>query len=143
MTLKQLEAFYWAATAVSFQMAADHLHISLSALSKRIAELEAHFGRELFDRSTHRASLTAAGRRLLAMARQLLQISRAVDAAPAEETGLVGHCAFGVVELAALSWLPDFIAPTNRKHPNLSLEPFVYLGASLDRRLHEGELDFA
>lgn len=143
MTLKQLEAFYWAATAVSFQMAADHLHISLSALSKRIAELEAHFGCELFDRSTHRASLTAAGRRLLPMARQMLEMSDDIDAALTDEAGIVGHCRFGVGELAALSWLPDFIAHTNRKHPNLTLEPFVDLGASLERRLHEGELDFA
>ncbi|CPJ43778.1 LysR family transcriptional regulator [Bordetella pertussis] len=72
MTLKQLEAFYWAATCASFAVAADRLHLSLSSLSKRIAELESALGLDLFDRSGHRAVLTAAGERLLPQARDLL-----------------------------------------------------------------------
>lgn len=143
MTFKQLQAFYWAATAVSFQMAADHLHISLSALSKRVGELEVHFGRPLFDRSGHRASLTAAGQRLLPLATNILKMSHEIDSLLADDAGMIGHCRFGVGELAALTWLPDFIAYTNRKHPDLTLEPCVDLGSSLERRLHDGELDFA
>lgn len=143
MTLKQLEAFYWAATAVSFQTAAHHLHISLSALSKRIGELEAYFGRSLFDRSGHRAVLTSAGRRLLPLATRMLQMGHEIDGLLAEDTGMTGHCRFGVGELAALTWLPDFIAHVSREYPNLALEPCVDLGASLERRLQEGELDFA
>lgn len=50
MTLKQLEAFYWAATCVNFTVAAERVHLSVSSLSKRIAELEASLGVELFDR---------------------------------------------------------------------------------------------
>ena len=45
MTLKQLEAFYWAATCASFAVAAERLHLSVSSLSKRIAELEEALGR--------------------------------------------------------------------------------------------------
>ena len=55
MTLKQLEAFYWAATCASFAVAAERLHLSVSSLSKRIAELEA-LGQLLFDRSGHKAA---------------------------------------------------------------------------------------
>lgn len=143
MTLKQLEAFYWAATAINFQVAADHLHISLSALSKRVAELETHFGRALFDRSGHRAVLTSAGRQLLPMATRLLKMSHEIDSLLADEAGLVGHCRFGVGELAALTWLSDFIAQAGQRFPNVTLEPCVDLGSSLERRLREGELDFA
>lgn len=143
MTLKQLEAFYWAATAISFQMAADHLHISLSALSKRIGELETHFGQALFDRSGHRALLTDAGQRLLPLAAQILKMGHEIDNLLADDAGMIGHCRFGVGELAALTWLPDFIAHINHKHPNLTLEPCVDLGSSLERRLLSGQLDFA
>ncbi len=143
MTLKQLEAFYWAATTISFQMAADHLHISLSALSKRIGELEAHFGQALFDRSGHRALLTDAGQRLLPLAAQMLKMGHEIDNLLADDAGMIGHCRFGVGELAALTWLPDFIAHINHKHPNLTLEPCVDLGSSLERRLVKGQLDFA
>ncbi|SUP85622.1 LysR family substrate-binding transcriptional regulator [Yersinia pseudotuberculosis] len=51
MTLKQLEAFYWAARCSNFSIAAERLHISISSLSKRIVELEASLGCTLFDRS--------------------------------------------------------------------------------------------
>ncbi|MGU4703868.1 LysR family transcriptional regulator, partial [Burkholderia cepacia] len=39
-TLKQLDAFYWAATCANFSTAAQRLHLSVSSLSKRINELE-------------------------------------------------------------------------------------------------------
>ena len=61
MTLKQLEAFYWAASAASFLVAAQRLHVSQSTLSKRIAELESQLRAPLFDRSGHRARLSASG----------------------------------------------------------------------------------
>ncbi|WP_348752274.1 LysR family transcriptional regulator, partial [uncultured Aquincola sp.] len=73
MTLKQLEAFYWAATCSSFAMAAERVHLSVSSLSKRIAELEASLGQPLFDRSGRQAALTEAGQRLLPQAGALLQ----------------------------------------------------------------------
>jgi len=41
MTLKQLEAFYLAATLGSFALAAQRVHVTQSSLSKRIAEMEA------------------------------------------------------------------------------------------------------
>src|SRR5574337_1527080 len=64
-SIKQLEAFWWAATCANFATAAQRVHLSVSSLSKRIAELEAALGQTLFDRSGHRAVLTEAGERLL------------------------------------------------------------------------------
>jgi DNA-binding transcriptional LysR family regulator len=74
MTLKQLEAFYLAATLGSFALAAQRVHVTQSSLSKRIAELEDSIGAELFDRSTQRARLTEAGNRLMPMAAQMLEL---------------------------------------------------------------------
>jgi DNA-binding transcriptional LysR family regulator len=65
MTLKQLEAFYWAATCLNFSVAAERVHLSVSSLSKRIAELEASLGVQLFDRSGRAAELTPQGEQLL------------------------------------------------------------------------------
>jgi DNA-binding transcriptional LysR family regulator len=64
MTLKQLEAFYWAATCLNFSVAAERVHLSVSSLSKRIAELEASLGVQLFDRSGRAAELTPQGEQL-------------------------------------------------------------------------------
>jgi hypothetical protein len=73
MTLKQLEAFYWAATCLNFSVAAERVHLSVSSLSKRIAELEASLGVQLFDRSGRAAELTPQGEQLLPRIRELLQ----------------------------------------------------------------------
>lgn len=143
MTLKQLEAFYWAASAASFLVASQRLHVSQSSLSKRIAELETQLKTPLFDRSGHRATLTGAGQQLLPMARRMLGLADDMRALALQGGGVRGHCRFGVGELAALTWLPDLVAHTRADHPDLVLEPQVDLGAALEQRLESGELDFA
>ena len=90
MTLKQLEAFYWAATCSSFAMAAERVHLSVSSLSKRIAELEASLGQVLFDRAGHRAALTEAGTRLLPLAGGLLQQADRLQQEMGSTAGLRG-----------------------------------------------------
>ncbi|MDB5629624.1 MAG: transcriptional regulator, LysR family, partial [Tardiphaga sp.] len=64
MTLKQLEAFYFAATLGSFVLAAQRVHVTQSSLSKRIAELEEWMGVALFARVAKRVHLTEAGHRI-------------------------------------------------------------------------------
>src|SRR5258706_1301114 len=59
----------------SFAAAAEALHRVPSAITYSIRQLEEGLGIELFDRSGHRAVLTAAGRELLAEGRRLLQVA--------------------------------------------------------------------
>src|SRR5699024_129783 len=58
----------------SLQAAADHLHISQPAASKRLANLEQQLGRRLFDRIGRRLELTEAGSAYLPHARELLAV---------------------------------------------------------------------
>jgi len=143
MTFKQLEAFYAAALASSFAAAATQLHLSQSSLSKRLGELEADLGKPLFDRSGHRSVLTPAGEALLPMARDMLQAARHARETIGADTGLQGVCRFGMGELAAVTWLPRFVARCRRDFPELRLEPHVDVGQSLERQVEAGELDFA
>ncbi len=143
MTLKQLEAFYWAATCASFAVAAERVHLSVSSLSKRITELEETLGQTLFDRSGHKAVLTDAGQRLVPQARDLLAAADQIRASLAETPGLRGRCRFGVGELTALTWLPRLIGVVRAAYPDLVLEPYVDIGQVLEQRVADGELDFA
>lgn len=143
MTLKQLEAFYWAATLASFSLAANRLHLSQSSLSKRIGELETQLGKPLFDRSGHRAVLSQAGLTLLPLARRLLRSADEVLEIMTDTVQMQGMCRFGMGELAALSWLPQFVARARERYPKLVLEPHVDLGRALEERVESGELDFA
>lgn len=143
MTLKQLEAFYWAATCSTFAAAAERVHVSVSSLSKRVVELEMSLGQTLFDRSGHRAVLTDAGTRLLPLAGDLLQQADRLRQEVGDATGLRGPCRIGVGELTALTWLPRLINAIGNKHPKLQVSVHVDIGAALSERLDRGELDVA
>ncbi len=59
--LTALESFTAVAHRLSFVAASDELGVSASALSRRIAQLEASLGTRLFHRTTRKVSLTEAG----------------------------------------------------------------------------------
>lgn len=143
MTLKQIEAFYWAATLASFSLAAERLCLSQSSLSKRLGELETHLGKALFDRSGHRAVLTTAGQTLLPQARKLLRAADEVRETMSDGVAVRGVCRFGLGELSALTWLPRFVGRARERFPALLLEPHVDMGRALEERVEGGELDFA
>lgn len=142
-SFKQLEAFWWAANSINFVAAAQQLHLSVSSLSKRIAELESALGKQLFDRAGHRAVLTDAGRQLLPSALGMLNAMSALTQTMADARALTGHCRFGVGDLSALTWLPAFIRASRAAHPDLEFDITVDVGGELERRLADGDLDFA
>lgn len=65
--LEGIEVFVAAARARSFRAVARDLALSPSAVSRRIASLEAFLGVSLFDRADQTQTLSAAGRRYLTM----------------------------------------------------------------------------
>lgn len=64
----------------SYAAAAEELHRVSSALSYQVLKLESDLGVKVFDRSGHRAVLTATGRLLLEEGRQLLRAAQALEA---------------------------------------------------------------
>ncbi|WP_313370472.1 LysR family transcriptional regulator [Achromobacter animicus] len=143
MTLKQLEAFYWAATCKNFAIAANRLNISVSSLSKRIGELESSIGAELFSRSARSATLTALGEQLVPHAKDLLRNADQFMQQASNNLSYSGRCRFGAGELTSLTWMSQLIEVIQGAHPNLLVEPFVGVGELVERGLEEGELDFA
>lgn len=146
MTLKQLEAFYWAATLGNFASAAERLFITQSSLSKRISDLEEDLNCELFDRSGQKSVLTDAGHTLLKSARTMLDLSENIRAdvhQAALHSPLSGVCRFGISELSATTWFPAFVERMRHTFPRLALEPRVILTRKLEHQVERGEIDFA
>jgi DNA-binding transcriptional LysR family regulator len=73
VTFEQLRTFIASADAGSFSAAARRLHRAQSVVSQTVANLEAHLGVKLFDRSHRSPALTEQGRALLASARAVMQ----------------------------------------------------------------------
>jgi LysR family glycine cleavage system transcriptional activator len=63
-SVRHLQVFCVAARHLSFKLAARQLHLTPSAVSHRIRELESSLGIELFERRTRSVELTEAGRTL-------------------------------------------------------------------------------
>ncbi len=72
MNFSDLQAFVSVARNASFSRAAEQLHLSQPAVSKRIATLESQLNAPLFDRIGRSILLTAAGQALLTHAQQIL-----------------------------------------------------------------------
>jgi DNA-binding transcriptional LysR family regulator len=143
MTLKQLQAFYWAAKLGSFSIAADRLSISQSSLSKRIAELESNLGKVLFERSARRATLTIEGELALAHTRQMLDIESALRQ-QLDTAGLIqGTLRMGIGELSAATWFPKFMQRAALSHPDLNIQPLVSQARSMEAQVERGTLDCA
>ena len=62
MNLKSIRYFITLAHCLNFTQAANHYHITQTAMSRYIASLEAQLGVKLFDRSSRSVSLTDAGK---------------------------------------------------------------------------------
>ena len=73
VTLRQLRALVALVRTGSFTQAAASLHVTQSALSGQIKELEQALGVRLVERSTRRIGLTEAGRGFYPLVDKILQ----------------------------------------------------------------------
>lgn len=141
LTFKQVEALYWVARSGSFAAAADRLHTTQSAVSKRIAELEDLLGVALFDRTRRTARLTEKAREIVALGEELLNVRERLLMAAGREAVTIRHFRLGVTELIALTWLPRLVEILRAEYPNVEVQPEIDLSASLYEKLMRGALD--
>jgi DNA-binding transcriptional LysR family regulator len=141
VTLKQVEAFYWASILGSFEAAAEKLNTAQSTISKRIQELEVQSRVMLFDRSKRSVRLTMKGQELLVHAEEMLNKRNAMLGALLNTEAFAGRFCFGVTELIAATWLPHLIARIMDKYPNLILTYEVDLTMNLYERLSNFQVD--
>jgi len=144
-TLKHLRYFTAAAEAGSVTGASELCHVSQPSVSAAIAHLEDVFGVQLFIR--HHAqglSLTPAGRRLCAAARELLthadELSQ--DAAGLAE-GLSGDLDVGCFVTFAPFVLPGLLRVLAGEHPAIRVRPHEDDLRALPEGLRRGRYEIA
>ncbi|BDB26905.1 LysR family transcriptional regulator [Cupriavidus sp. P-10] len=141
MTFKQLEAVYWVVQLGGFAQAANKMHTTQSAVSKRVQELEALFETPLFDRSLRSARLTEKGEEMFLLAKRLLeQRDAAVEQFQRPEV-LERHVRIGVTELTAMTWLPRLVSAIQASYPRVIIEPHVDVSVVLRDKLLADEVD--
>ena len=122
VTIRQLRAFVLVVQKGSFTSAAHAMHLTQSALSLLMRDLEAALGTRLIDRTTRRASATAVGQELYVHAQRILgDLEHAVgnvDKLVAKQRGRVVMAA--PLNLSS-TFLPPILASFRRQHPGVDL----------------------
>jgi LysR family glycine cleavage system transcriptional activator len=118
--LARLRAFEAAARLQSFTLAAQELHLTASAISHQMRDLEKYFGRALFERRHRQVQTTLEGQRLF---ESLDRLFTALEASCAE-VRLASHDAVLAVHCApslALKWLGPSLPLFVAQHPGINI----------------------
>ncbi|MCZ4323903.1 LysR family transcriptional regulator [Pseudomonas anguilliseptica] len=123
MDLATLNAFIAIAELGSFSEAAERLHLTQPAVSKRIASLEQQLNVRLFDRLGREVSLTEAGRALLPRAYQILNVLDDTRRALTNLNGEIsGRLTLATSHHIGLHRLPPLLRAFTRAHPQVALD---------------------
>jgi LysR family glycine cleavage system transcriptional activator len=120
-SLDLLKGFEAAARLLSFTKAGEELHLTQSAVSRQIQDLEDQLGVPLFQRRHRALVLTEAGQQLFSAAAQVLATMRAVTDRVRASSG--GRRVLSVTTMASFAalWLVPRLAVFARDHPGIDV----------------------
>ncbi|MBY6032453.1 LysR family transcriptional regulator [Marinobacter daepoensis] len=122
MDSNALKAFLTIVDQGSFSEAAEILHLTQPAISKRLASLEAQLGTRLIERSNREIRLTEAGTRLFPHARKILdEIHNARLALSTNPDRIEGELHAIASHHIGLHHLPNWLRRYRREHPQVDL----------------------
>jgi DNA-binding transcriptional LysR family regulator len=140
--LTSLELFVAVAECGNLTRAAERQHLAVSAVSKRVGELEALTGTPLLVRQPRGVSLTPAGQSLLHHARQMLQLVQRMDAELHEYAGgLRGHIRLHAVASALIQFLPEELEAFLVRYPDVQISLEERTGKAIVRAVIDGSAE--
>ncbi|WP_176510880.1 LysR family transcriptional regulator [Pseudomonas faucium] len=142
MEFKQLRSFIEVVQRGGFTQAAQTLHISQSAVSKQVAQLEQALGQPLLERQASHLHLTAAGRIVLERGEALLRQRQALlneldDLGQMER----GELRLGLPMLGSDALFAGLFAEYRRRHPNIAIQLLEGGSRTVEQAVHSGELE--
>jgi len=140
----QLDALNELAKSKSFSRAAKNLALTQSALSQRIAKLEAELGTSLLIREPKGIRFTAAGEKLLryCQLKASLEAACLADLHDPDSAALKGTIRVGGYSTLMRSVVLPALGPALSRNPQVTIELFTKEMAELTSLLRTGEADF-
>jgi LysR family transcriptional regulator for metE and metH len=144
LEVRHLRLIAGIAEAGSMTKAATGLHLTQSALSHQLRDIESRFNTAFFLRVGKRMVLTAAGRRVLESAGRILDELGRVE----EDIRQLAQQRDGMIRVATqcntgYHWLPPLLARFNRKHPRVSVSIMADATDRPVQALVNGQIDLA
>lgn len=144
MDIRRLKTFLAVCETGSISRAAERLHLSQPALTRRIQELEHEYDAVLFERAKSGMTLTDEGLLIQAHARQILNLENALRRElESSGDGLAGLVRIGCVETNAARVLARWLTQWRRLHPKAQVEIHSADSDDLKAHLDAGTLDCA
>lgn len=144
MELRQLEHFLAVAKFLSFTRAARAVHVVQSSLSTSVRQLERELGTPLFERTTHKVTLTPAGSALLPIAQRIVKDTRTAREAVAAVTAMLrGQVIIGTIQMLTWIDLPATLSRFHQDHPGVDIALHEAPVDELLDGLLAGDLDLA
>lgn len=142
LNLRRLTYFVAVAEELHFGRAAIRLNMAQPPLSQQIQLLEEELGLRLFERSTRRVSLTAAGRRLYPEALAVITKATAFERSAGElRSGDGGVLRIGFVDSASYDVLPRLIRGHRARWPKVHYELQTLSSDEQKVELERGSID--
>jgi DNA-binding transcriptional LysR family regulator len=142
-TLRQMRAFVALAKTGNFTLAAQYMHVTQSALSGLIKELEQTLGVRVVDRSTRRIALTETGNELYPLFSQMIDdLDRALANIADQAQLRKGIVRVAVPQLMACTLLPQVIAAWRTRYPDIRINLSDSPVEAVTSRVLSGETDF-
>ncbi|HET9122417.1 MAG TPA: LysR family transcriptional regulator [Acidiferrobacteraceae bacterium] len=139
-----LRTFVAVVDAGSFSRAAQALHLSQPAVSKRIEILERGLGTRVLDRTARRVRLTVEGQLLLQRARPILADIAAITVGLGRDPeALTGILRFGASHHVGVHRLPPILRTFHQRHPGVRLDLRFVDSEGACVAVREGALEFA
>ncbi len=121
--IRHIEAFLAVATHGNFSTASRHLNIAQPALSQAVKDLENELGVRLFDRTTRRVELTAAGHEFRGYTSKIVEdLDHAVQNMRDLAARRRGRIRIAAPPLLSAVILPSAIAAFHNEFPGISIE---------------------
>lgn len=143
LTLKQIRAFVAVARLGSVTRAAQHLHVTQSAISLLIRDLEANSGVSLFDRGRVLTPTLAGAEFLRSAERVLADVELAVQTLEGLASRERGTVTLAAGFLFASTVLPSVIKQFYQKYPGISVKVLDISSADFSVAVLQGDVDFA
>ena len=141
--LGDLRAFLAVSDLGSFRAAAEILHISQSALSRRVDKLEAALGVQLFIRTTRKIELTTTGRTFIHKARNvMLELEGALLGMQDIAGRLSGEVTLACVPSAVGYFLPSVFDAYHQHYPGIRIRVLDESSSDVLLAVTRGDADF-
>ena len=132
----EMQIFLIAAEEENFSVAARKLHLSQPAISFQIQALEQRLKVQLFQRMGRRIALTEAGRDLLPMAREIVNLSSRIEENMCATQGQVkGHVLLGCSTSPGKYILPRLIGVYRQHYPDVLFSVEVMSREAVEEKL--------